>query len=295
MGGGTKKRRQRSAERQSSGGAARDRQEHAEFKGNLDRRRGLIERDLPETMEKTRVGAEDLRRTGGFNKEDVGFSDLALGDRGREGYTEFSETGGFSPGEREAFLRRSTAPSAAIYGHQQDELSRRLALQGGYMPGFGASQSRLTRQAGQEASKLSLGANLDLAGEVRAGRELGLRGLERTRDAAGIEKREQDRIALDMEREVAKGRVAGQELLQKYTQFGLAALDQADIRSLQSRLQSGNMSQADAQLLERLAAQDRSLYDNIIAGAGAAAGIITAATPVPTPVPAPVPTPVPGG
>jgi hypothetical protein len=286
MGGGTRKRRQATAERRSGEAARRERRDAAEFKSEIGRRRELIGKGLPETMEATRTGATGLRETGGFRRGDVARPDIDLTGRGREGFTEFSETGGFAPGERESFLRRATAPTSAAYGHQRDELSRRLALQGGYMPGFGASQSRLTRQASQAGSEVSLGANVELAKQIRAGKEVGLTGLERTRGEAERERIAKERLSVEEESAAARGRVAAQGLLQRYTEFGLAALNQADIRELQNRLQAGNMAQADAQLLAALASQDRSLYENIISGAGAAAGIITAATPVPT-APAP--------
>jgi len=278
MGDGKREGRQQRSETVSRKNAEREQRLAGEFKEDLGERRAIIGEDLQQNLGHARRGAVNLRETGGFTKpESVG---LDLEGRGREGFQNFADTGGFAEGERESFLRRATAPITAIYGRARDELNRRKSVQGGYMPGFGASQSRLTRQAGQESAQVSLGANLDLAEQIRQGKKVGLEGLGRTREAAGTERISRDDQAIAAEREVARGKIAGQELLQRYTEFGIAALDQADIRDLQNRLQAGAMSQSDAQLLASLAAQDKSTFDKIMEGArvatGAAAGILSA-------------------
>jgi len=120
----------------------------------------------------------------------------------------------------------------------------------------------LLRHAGQVGAETTLDANLGINEQIREGKLKGLGGLERTRVAAGEE-----------ELGVAAGRRVGQDMLQRYTEFGVEALTQIDLVELRSRLQSGALSNADSQLLAALAEQDRSLYENIISGANVVAGV----------------------
>ena len=268
MGGGSKKRKQEASETRSRESVESERVGAESLRGELQKRREIVGAGLPEALESTRTGAMNLRQTGGVTPVDIDTS-----GRGFEGYEEFSRTGGFTPGESENFLRRATAPTQAIYGASRDELSRRKSLQGGYSPGFGASEARLTRQAGIAGSEASLSGNLELNKQVREGKLAGLGGMERIRGEAEKER-------LGKQELQQRGEIAGQELLQRFSQFGVAALSDVDVNELRNRLQSGQMSQADAQLLRDLAAQDRTLFENIMQGistvGGAAAGILTA-------------------
>jgi len=244
MGGGSKKKRQTEAETQSRLASDTERNQASQLQTELTQRRGLIGSGLPETMQATRTGAENLRNTGGFGAEIEPI---------QKGYAEFAQTGGFSPLDKEQFLRRSTAPTAAVYGRATDELSRNKALQGGF-PGFTESQSRLTRNAAQVGSEASLNANTALAGQVREGRIAGLSG------GAGVESK------------IQQGKIAGQDALQRYTSVGVAGLSDVDINELRNRLQSGQMTQADAQLLTSLASQDKGLFENVMMGIGTVGG-----------------------
>ena len=259
-------------------------------------------------------GYEEFSETGGFDPSRI----RGLLGESEEGYRDFAKTGGFSDEQRQSFLRRGTAPTAAIYSSLRDRLNRGRALQGGYSPGFGGSSARLARHAAQAGSEASLNANVDLESQIRQGRALGLGGLGDTaRTQQGLEEslREgrhagltgQERLAgqeqgleeslrqgrvtglqgqqgvtaqeQNLEGNIAAGRRAGQDALDRVTRLGVSALTQTDIASLQNRMQSGQLGQADSQLLARLASQDRGLFDNIIAGVGAAAGAATAFLP----------------
>ena len=192
--------------------------------------------------------------------------------RGREGYEEFSRTGGFSPGEREAFLRRSTAPTAAIYGRARDEMMRRLAIQGGYSPGFSSSMARATRQASQAGAEASLAGNVELANMVRAGRLEGLGGLERTREAAG-----EEYLAgvggLERTREAA-----GSEALNRL-ELAQRGLSQSDVLRLQNRIQTGQLDSNDMAILQNLRNSSPSLFQNIMQGIGVVSGAAAPFTP----------------
>ena len=258
-----------------------------------------------------RTGYQNLIDTGGFSPEELALIRSAIGDQ-EAGYRDFSVTGGFQPGERDTFLRRATAPVTASYGRARDAASRRSQLQGGYgNAGIGA---RLARQGAQEGARASLAGNVELASQERQGRALGLsglgetagrrqgveeslragrtRGLEgignvrgqeqgfaesqragRTRGLEGLESTAGRQRVL--ESEVAAGRRSGQDALNRVSTLGIAALNQTDVLGLQDRLQSGNISQADAQLLTQLASQDRSLFDNIMRGVDAAVSAVT--------------------
>lgn len=289
MGGGKKKERQAAAETASREASERERQQAEGLRTQLQQRRDLVGKGLPEMLQASRTGAMNLRETGGFTPEEIepirtGYREFANTTAKelepiKTGYTGFAETGGFAPGEKESFLRRSTAPVSAMYGRMGDELNRRLALQGGYMPGFTSSTARLARQGAQAGAEASLGANVELANQVRTGKLAGLGGLERV-GAEVTRGREtglagQERLAEATQR----GRLAGQDALDRYSQFGVAALSDIDTQELRNRLQSGQMSQADAQLLTALAAQDKSFFENIMQGistiGGAAAGVVT--------------------
>ncbi len=242
--GGNKRRLQDTSERRSKEAVESEKAGAENLRGQLQQRREIIGEGLPESMQSARTGAVNLRETGGINPEIAGYG----------GYKEFAETGGFSPGEREQFLRRATAPTVAIYARTKDELGRQKALQGGYMPGFTASQNRLTRSAAQAGSEASLAGNVELNKQIREGKIAGFGGQER------IEGRTQ------------QGKIQGQELLQRYTQFGVAALNEVDINELRNRLQTGQISLADSQLLTQLAAQNKTLFENIMSGVGAVGG-----------------------
>lgn len=252
--GSPKGRRQEAAETRSKGAVEQEQQQAEGLRTELTKRRAVIGEELPESMAATRTGAMNLRETGGFNPGEI--------DPIKKSYGEFAETGGFSTEDKEQFLRRSTAPVAAMYSRAQDELNRRAAVQGGYQPGFEESQSRLLRQASQGGAEASLEANVELANQVRQGKLAGTGGLERVAQT------------------VQAGKIAGQDALQRYIQFGVAGLSDVDTTELRNRLQTGQMSQADAELLVQIAAQNKTLFENIMQGVsavgGATAGILGA-------------------
>lgn len=261
----SKKQKQDAAISQSAGAAQEEKDKAAKLQTELTQRRDIVGSSLPADLAAARTGAADIRATGGYTaptKED-------LDSRGYGGYKDFAETGGFKPGEKENFLRRATAPVAAVYSRGQDELNRRKTIQGGYMPGFDASTAKITRQAANVGAEANLNANNDFETQVRAGKVEGLRGMGTT--VSNAESNAQS---------TARNKIAGQDLLQRYAQMGVAALSDIDQTELRNRLQSGQMSQADAQLLTMLAAQEKTTFEKIMqgiqVGAGAVSGIATA-------------------
>lgn len=242
---GKKKQRQAAAEQTSAAASQVEQQKAAGLQTELENRRDIVGNGLPQTVQATRIGAEDLRATGGLDETKVAPI--------RSGYSDLAMTGGFTPVEKESFLRRATAPVSAMYSRMRDTLSRNKTLTGG-MGNYDASTRRLTRDAATSGAEASLGANVDLANQIRTGKQAGLAG---------------QTSLLGMEQQ---GKIQGQDALQKYTQFGAAALSDVDVNELRNRLQVGQMSQADAQLLTTLAAQDKTLFDKIMQGVSVAAG-----------------------
>lgn len=266
--GGRKKELENKSTARSSEAVAAEGKGAAALSGELNQRRAMVGNGLPQTLQATQAGAANLRTTGGVTPMDIDTT-----GRGYEGYQELAKTGGFTPGESENFLRRASAPAQAAYGASKDELSRRTALQGGYMPGFGASEARLTRQAANTGAETALSGNLELNKQVREGKLAGLAGQERVKTQAEAER-------LAKQGQIQQGQIAGQSALQNYSQFGIAALSDTDVNDLRNRLQSGNMSQQDAQLLAQLSAQHPDKFSQIMQGVktigGATAGVLGA-------------------
>lgn len=182
--------------------------------------------ELKDRLSEARSAAAGMSVSGGFDPEQVnkiretygeaakGYGAYARGEGEVPGYyRNFAETGGFSPEEKENFIRRATGVVPAMYARQKDESSRRLALQGGYMPGFTSSQARLTRQGAQEGAKATLGAQVDLADQIRTGKFAGIGGLESTQKA-GLGGLTATALAQSgLERDLSTGRLKGLELM----------------------------------------------------------------------------------
>jgi hypothetical protein len=118
------------------------------------------------------------------------------------GYGNYARTGGFTPGQSQAFIRSSTAGTSGIYDALRANLARRQAQTGGYAPGFTSSTARLTREAAGRTAEADTAANVALQGQIRAGREAGLGGLVTTgAQRAGLE--------TGLESGIAAGRRAG--------------------------------------------------------------------------------------
>ena len=256
MGGGKKKKLQEEAEAQSRAARERETAQAETLRQELGRRQELVSRGVPEVQESFRQKAEQFA-SGGFTPPQEN-----LDSRGYGGYKELATTGGFTPESMERIRSKATAPIASMYGAAKDELSRSRALQGGYSPGFTASQDRITRRAAQGGAEAALNAEVGIEEQVRQGKQAGLAGMERTRAAAGSEA------------------LAGVDALQKYYTFGVDSLSNIDVTGLRNILQSGQMTQADAQLLTALSAQHKSLFDKVMQGisvvGGAAAGVMGA-------------------
>ena len=158
MCGSGKKRLQTKAEERGQQSTALDNQRAQDMQDRLAERRGSI--DIPEQRKTAQTAATGQLETGGFDpgvteKVRTGIeeskapatrlaADTGFSGAGREGYQEFATTGGFSPEQADRFRRAGTRAVPAIYGRAKEEGERRLALQGGYSPGFESGMNDLT-------------------------------------------------------------------------------------------------------------------------------------------------------
>lgn len=240
-------------------------------------------------MDETRGGYRKFADTGGFFDSDI--SDFmhyvtaptkAIYGRAKDDMNRRNTLqGGYSPG---------FSSSAARLTRQGAQAGSEASLAGKTNL---AAQIREGKLAGLGGLERSDSANLGLEESIRSGRAQGAAGLASTRGQ--IEAGRQGRAGMELDSEAAtsgrqlaglegaralendlqSGRAQGVDALQRYTQFGVASLNQNDLTELQNRMNEGNISQADSQLLSQLAAQQKSLFDKIMQGVNIAGGALT--------------------
>lgn len=96
------------------------------------------------------------------------------------GFQQFSQTGGFSPQDLTNIRARAVSPVRAVYANAQRNVNRQRSLQGGYSPGFGAMQTRMAREQGQETADAGINAEAGIAEMVQKGKLAGLQGMAST-------------------------------------------------------------------------------------------------------------------
>lgn len=98
-------------------------------------------------------------------------------DQVLSGYSQFAETGGFSPDDLANIRARSVSPIRATYANAEREVNRQKALQGGYSPGFNVLKARMAREQGQAGAEATTNAEAGIAEMVQQGKLAGLGGL----------------------------------------------------------------------------------------------------------------------
>lgn len=93
------------------------------------------------------------------------------------GYTEFSNTGGYSPADIANMRARGVAPIRAAYANAERNVGQQRALQGGYSPNAVAAQVKMAREQGQGMADASTNLEAQLAQMKQAGRLQGLGGM----------------------------------------------------------------------------------------------------------------------
>lgn len=119
----------------------------------------------------------DFMQGGGMTAEDIARY------RGT-GFQEFADTGGWSMADRANFRDRATSGIPALVKTQLDEANRLKNIQGGGGAGnFLAAQARLNRQGAQNLATANRDAEIDLANNIREGRQWGIEGLRDTENS----------------------------------------------------------------------------------------------------------------
>ena len=113
------------------------------------------------------TGLRELGKTGGIDDAS------ATRFRGNGVFDEFANTGGYSQKDRSNILARGLSPISAFAKSSQDEMTRRRNVQGGYSPGFDATNRALSRDASRGIADMSLDANLGIMDKVNEGRRWG--------------------------------------------------------------------------------------------------------------------------
>lgn len=193
----------------------------------------------PAAMAKVSEGYGNLATHGSLNPEETakiraGYGQIANSEvdpeylkhiaRIRSGYEGFADTGGFSDAERASFKRGATAGVPAAYNVLMGEARRKRAATGGL--GGGGEISQMARQLGETSARANTAAENDLASQIRAGKELGLGGLQTTNEnyLGATDKNVQNRLSglgglSDVERGVTEGAsigLAGQKGVEEF-------------------------------------------------------------------------------
>jgi hypothetical protein len=97
--------------------------------------------------------------------------------RAVSGYTDFADTGGYSPQDIQELRARGISPIRAAYGNSMMQLDRQRSLQGGYSPNYTAATAQMQRELPQQLADATTNVNAGLADAIRQGKLAGLGGL----------------------------------------------------------------------------------------------------------------------
>jgi hypothetical protein len=110
--------------------------------------------------------------TGGGSSGPTGPYDQVL-----QGYSNFANTGGFSPADLANIRARAVSPVRATYANAERNVNRQRAIQGGYSPNYTAAMSRMAREQGQTTADAATNAEAGISEQVQQGKLAGLQGL----------------------------------------------------------------------------------------------------------------------
>lgn len=94
----------------------------------------------------------------------------------REGFKNFADTGGFTPGESADFRARGTATLPAFYEGLKTQMGAANRAAGGNV-GFNSQMSKLAREQAYGGQRVASETEADLADRIRSGKEYGLSGV----------------------------------------------------------------------------------------------------------------------
>jgi hypothetical protein len=224
----------------------------------------------PAQQAKLRAGFGSLASTGGY--------DPRVSDRVGAGYSQLTKTGGYSPTDVNNIRSRSNSAIPAVYGRLQEGL-RRQNVMGGGSAGFGATTAKLGRQAAEAAATTARDTELGISDRIREGRLTGLQGEQGLQESL-----RQGRVAglqggQTFEESIRAGKLGGFGGLQQLMGLAMNEQGQIDAKKLEAMgLNAGQISQMMEQ--QRQLSMTPGLFDNIIRGVGAGAGLVSAFNPV---------------
>lgn len=195
-------------------------------------------------------GYKGFADTGGFGDDE----NTAL-----QGYKQFAQTGGLDPETAQKIRTRASLAPTGYYQSLQNQLQRNVGAQGGYSPGLATGMARLGRHGAQAGAEATLNADIGIEDLIRSGKLAGLGGIEsmtgarRAGQLAGI-----GGIG-DLYRSVP-----GESSALDANRLAAMGLDANTITALLSQ---------QSQLATR-----PGLFENILRGVGAGAGVLTSIT-----------------
>ena len=100
------------------------------------------------------------------------------------GYSNFAQTGGFSPEDLQNIRARMIAPIRSVYSQANSEVDRQRRLQHGYSPNYTAAKAKMAREQAYATSDASTNAEASIAQMLQSDKLAGLSGLSGTSSAA---------------------------------------------------------------------------------------------------------------
>lgn len=196
------------------------------------------------------AGWGDIAVTGGFDPTHL--------DTSYRAFTNLAQ-GGIPEADAGAMRRQATAGVEGIYGGLAGQVARSASATGDMS---GSLASRLARQGGEASARAITGVNAEIARQRAANTAVGAEGLTRTQQA------------------VSEGRIRGLT-----GQTGIYGMNmEQTMNSVRGILQNyqvtGQLSNQDLGILQEISKRP-GLFDNIIRGIGAGAGVISAISGIP--------------
>lgn len=192
-------------------------------------------------------GYKGFADTGGFGDDE----NTAL-----QGYKQFAQTGGLDPETAQKIRTRASLAPTGYYQSLQGQLQRSAGAQGGYSPGLATGMARLGRHGAQAAAESTLNADIGIEDLIRSGKLAGLGGIESMTGARRA------------------GQLAGIGGIADLYRSVPGESTSIDANRLAAMGLDANTSTALLGLQSGLATRP-GIFDNILRGVGAGAGVLT--------------------
>jgi hypothetical protein len=143
-----------------------------------------------------------------------------------QGYQNFAQTGGFTPGDIQALYAQGNAPNAGIMANLADNAARTQALSGGNISNMMAQQVAAAKAGAQQTSANAVQTAGNIASMTQQGKLAGLGGMASTTGAN------------------LSAMTSVQQLNQEMQAQGLAGMTQIEQNQLAAELQNAQINQA---------------------------------------------------